>query len=55
MATENLKPIEKLEFVQNMFKTLGLDFTNVTIDQAFSIYHDTVNVIESNLKVTEDC
>jgi len=41
--------IQKLEFVQNMYNQMGLDFSKITVEQAFGIYREVQTILEMNL------
>jgi hypothetical protein len=43
---KHITGIEKMEFVQNLFNQLGLDFSHVTVEQAFQIYRDITSSLE---------
>ena len=54
LFTKELSAFEKLEFVEKMFNELGVDFSEVTIDNAFTIYREVVEVIKNNHTVSKD-
>ncbi len=54
LFTKELSAFEKLEFVEKMFNELGMDFSEVTIDNAFTIYREVVEVIKNNNIVSKD-
>jgi hypothetical protein len=51
---KELTAFEKLEFVENLFKVMGLDFNNVTIDRAFTIYREVFAVVEKEALVNDE-
>jgi hypothetical protein len=52
--TKELSAFEKLEFVEKMFNELGVAFSEVTIDSAFTIYREVVEVIKNNHTVSSN-